>query len=192
MTVECANFTLDWGRNMKKSFKIIMFAKLIVIMVLMNLAVAAGEPYYTDYNYTADSEISLEQQLIGTWRWEADNSFIIVFREDGTMLDGWPWLRTIYNWRAVDGRLIVNGADWNIRFYGDAMFTVARYGQSWNTHTYAWYSDSTEGEPSLMILAIFGIIILIAVGVLVLAGVIVLVVLLLVRRNKRRKQQEQL
>ena len=125
----------------------------------------------------ADSQPPLEQRLIGTWRWENQHSWIVVFREDGTLLDGPPGFRTVYNWQVVDERLFVNGVDWNIRLT-DSTITVTRYGRS--TYTYIWYSDSTEGETSLWLPILVVMFIIIVIGVIVL-------IIVLSRRKKRQK-----
>lgn len=158
---------------MKKTLKIIIISGLIALMLLTNWALATNTTDVTDDAY------SLEQRLIGTWRWENPlSSWIIIFREDGTMLDGPSFLRTSYNWQVVNGRLLVNGVDWNIRIT-DNTITVDRYGR--NTHTYVWYSDSTEGETSLLLLGLIGIVMMIVIGTIV--------TIVLIRRNRRKKRK---
>ncbi|MCL2842964.1 MAG: hypothetical protein FWE28_05780 [Oscillospiraceae bacterium] len=160
---------------MKKTIRTILLLKLVGIMLLANLAIVASATDSID-----PSPVSLEKHLIGTWRWEAtSSSWRIIFREDGTMLDGPSSFRTIYNWQAVNDRLIVNGIDWNIRLTDNAI-TVDRYGQGNNTHTYIWYSDSTEGETSFTFIWLILIVLLIPVGVIVL-------IVVLVRKRKRKQ-----
>ena len=88
---------------MKKALKTILFISVITFILSAYLTVAASEDDPFD--------IPLEQRLIGTWRWEDQYSYIVVFREEGTMLDGPPGLRTLHNWQIVNGRLFVDGAD---------------------------------------------------------------------------------
>jgi len=159
---------------MKKTLKAITLSSIIALIMLANFAIIASAAVPID-----NSQIPLEQRLIGTWRWTNQHSWIIVFREDGTMLDGGPGLRTIYNWMVVNDRLFVNGVDWNIRIT-DSTITVERYGRSTNTNTYVWYSDSTDGETSMWFMAIILIVILAAI-----AGIVVGIVLLCTRKSRR-------
>jgi len=155
-----------------------MFSKLIAFILLANFAIAANS-----VEAIGNSQIPLEQRLIGTWRSELQRSWIVIFREDGTVLDDPPGLCTIYNWQVVNDRLIINGVDWNIHISDNAI-TVDRYGN--RTFTYIWYSYSTEGETSLMFFGIIGIIIIAWIVIIV---VIVTIVLICVRRNRRKEQQ---
>ena len=157
---------------MKRAFTIIKLLTLTAIIVLTNLI-----PIASATNVAAESQISLKQHLIGTWRWEHQHSWILIFREDSTMLDGPPGFRTVYSWQIVDDRLIVDGVDWNIRL-ADNTITIDRYGRS--THTYVWYSDSTEGETTLWLIAFIGIIIAVGIGIFV---------FIFVRRSRRKKRQ---
>ena len=161
---------------MKKILQTIMLSGLIVFILLGSPALAASTAQ-ADTN----SQMPLEWRLIGTWRWEGQHSWIMVFREDGTMLDGPPGLRSTYNWEVVGNSLIVDGADWNIQITGNTI-TVDRYGRSRSRYTYVWYSDSTEGATSSWFLVIIGILILSIAGAVVLS---------VVRRDQRRKRQEQ-
>ena len=162
---------------MKKTFKPALLFNLIVLILLSNLVISASAAD-TAYNV----QIPLEQRLIGTWRWESPNSsWIIVFREDGTMLDGPSFHRTIYNWQVIDDRLIVNGIDWNIRVT-DNTITLDRRGRSHRTYTYVRYSDSTEGETSARIFYIIAAVIVF---------VIVTVSLIAIRVSRRRRQRMQ-
>ena len=164
---------------MKKTRKAILFFGLIVLLLLLNLAVAASATDAADR-----AELPLEERLIGTWRWDSEgSSWLIIFRADGTMLDGPAIFRTSYNWQIVGGRLIVDGIDWNIHM-SDNAFTVARYGQRINTHTYVWYSDSTEGETtSLPIGRIISTALIAGAVILVVAAIILIVAL---RMNQRK------
>jgi len=163
---------------MKKALKTIMFFKLIVLILLANFAIVASATETVD-----NSQIPLEQRLIGTWRSELQHSWIVVFREDGTVLDGPPGFRTIYNWQVINDRLIIDGVDWNIRIT-DNTITVDRYGS--RTFTYIWYSGSTEGETSLMLFGVIGIII---IAWIVIVAVIVIIVLIIAHKNRRKQQQ---
>ena len=164
---------------MKKILKTIVISSLVILILLGNLALAAGAS-----NAAANPTLPLEERLIGTWRWEGQHSWLFIFREDGTILDGPPGLRTIYNWQVVGDRLIVDGVDWNLSIEpmlvlntGDNIsFSVDRFGER---YTYIWYSDSTEGETSSWLLAVFAAVFLVVIGLMV------LIVVRIVRRRKR-------
>ena len=160
---------------MKRIFKILIISKLIALVLFSNLAIALSA---TDT--TEDTENSLEQRLLGTWRWETQHSWVIIFREDGTMLDGTPGMRTTHSWRIVNGRLHVDSEDWNLRINEDTI-TVDRLG---DTFTYIWYSDSTEGETSY-----WGILIILGIVIIIISGVIITIVLVIKRRSRRKTQQ---
>jgi len=162
---------------MKKTLKTIILFSLIALMLLANLAIVASATAAAN-----DSQIPLEQRLVGTWRWESQHSWIVVFRADGTMLDGPRGLRANYNWMVVNDRLFVDGEDWNVRFIDDNMI-LDRLGR---TYIYFWYSDSTEGETSFMLIWIIAIVILAVIGLIVF-----LIVFLIVRKNRRKDQQMQ-
>jgi len=158
---------------MKKTLGIIFLSGVIILLLFANLSVVAGADQPID-----NSQILLEQRLIGTWRWESQHSWIVVFREDGTMLDGPPGLRLIYDWRIVDGRLFIDGEDRNLRITDNAI----TFDRSHGTYTYVWYSDSIEGATSFWLPVIIGIAIL---------AVITIVIVLLARRSRRKNQQMQ-
>ena len=155
---------------MKKILKTIIISNIIAIILLANLAIVSNATSTIDC-----TQSSLEQHLIGTWRWEYQHSWIIVFREDGTMLDGTPLLRTNHNWEIVNDRLFVDGDDWNIRTTANTI-TVDRLG---STYTYIWYSDSTEGGTSHLIVFII-------IGTIAVIGIIVFT---FVRRSRRKRQE---
>ena len=163
---------------MKKTLKTIILFSLIALMLLANLAIVASATAAAN-----DSQIPLEQRLVGTWRWESQHSWIVVFRADGTMLDGPPGMRINYNWMVVNDRLFVDGEDWNVRFIDNNMI-LDRWGT--DTYIYFWYSDSTEGETSFMLIWIIAIVILAVIGLIVF-----LIVFLIVRKNRRKDQQMQ-
>ncbi|MCL2201390.1 MAG: hypothetical protein FWB75_05435 [Oscillospiraceae bacterium] len=156
---------------MKKTLKTILITGLVALVLIANVAIVADTA-------SADTDVSLEERLIGTWRWVDQHSWIVVFREDGTMLDGPPGLRTFYNWMIVNDRLFVNGVDWNLQLTDDTM-SLTRSGV---TYLYVWYSDSTEGEANLLWLIIIPIVIVL---------IIVLVIVLLVRRSRKRRREMQ-
>jgi len=164
---------------MKKTLKMGIFC-IVVVVLLTSLVFVAGA---TEAEFVDESRISLEQRIIGTWRWENQHSWIVVFREDGTMLDGAPLWRSFYNWSVIDDRLIVDGVDWNIRIDGDAI-TVDRYGSSFFTYTYVWYGDSTEGEASFLIFYIIAAIIIFIIAASIVVGIILLVYFGRKNRNK--------
>ena len=159
---------------MIKAFKFFVLSGIIILSLLVP-ATAYAAP-------VDNGQTPLEQRLIGTWRWDTGRSWIMVFREDGTMLDGFPGLRTTYNWQVVNNRLFVNGVDWNIRIT-DNTITLDRYGRS--TYTYVWYSSSTDGDTSLWLLAIIGIMILTAF-----AAIVAVVTWLIIRRRGRQRDQQ--
>ena len=154
---------------MKKIWRSAVLAILIAVLLSTSFALGASD----------NAQAPLDQRLLGTWRWEYQHSWIVVFREDGTLLDGPPILRTTYSWQVVNDRLIVDGVDWNIRFTGDT-FTVDRYGR--NSYTYVWYSASTEGETSYL----FFFILLGVLGVIVF--VVVLIIVLSARKRRRKRE----
>jgi len=160
---------------MKKLFKILIISKLITLVLFSNLVIALNA---TDI--TEDTENSLEQRLIGTWRWEMQHSWIVIFREDGTMLDGSPGMRTPHNWMIFNGRLLIDGEDWNLRIQEDTI-TVDRSGA---TYTYIWYSDSTEGETSH-----WGFLIILGIVIIIICSVTITIVLIFTRRRRRKTQQ---
>jgi len=157
-------------------FKASLLFGLVILISLMSFALVAAAD---------NSQAPLEERLIGTWRWEDQYSWTLIFREDGTVLDGPPGMRTPLNWQVVNDRLIVDGEDWNVRFVGDT-FTADRYfGIS---YTYIWDSDSTEGEASVW--GIVAIILACGAVFVVIAVAIGAVVIVLVRRNKRKAQEQ--
>ena len=162
---------------MKKTMKTILLSSLIVLLLLTSVPAVA-----TAAETAGQTEQPLEERLIGTWRWEGQHSWIMVFREDGTLLDGPPGMRTTYNWQVRGDRLFVNGEDWNIRINRDRI-TVDRLG---STYSYVWYSDSTEGETSWWCFIVGGLIFL-----AVIALIIILIVRSVSRRRKRREQAAQ-
>jgi len=161
---------------MKKTIRLITLFVLISVLLLTTSAIAADA---TEINDSAN--MSPEERLIGTWRWESQHSWIVVFREDGTMLDGPPGIRTTYNWRIIGGRLYVDGVDWDLNFIDENSITMRRDGV---TYLYFWYSDSTEGETSVWIIwVILGVILL------VIAGIVVIIVLVATRASRRKQQR---
>ena len=143
---------------------------MIVLFANFAITASANEPQERE-------PLSLEERLIGTWRWTDQHNWILVFREDGTMIDGSPGLRSTHNWMVLNGRLLVDGADWNVRFTGN-MITLDR---PIGTFSYVWYSSSTDAESGFWILAVIGGIIL-----LVIAGVIVLIVVLVKKSGNKQ------
>ncbi|MCL2379719.1 MAG: hypothetical protein FWC81_02890 [Coriobacteriia bacterium] len=162
---------------MKKVFRLITLSILITFILSASVAIAANTAIAV-----SNSQESIEQQLIGTWQWDYGDYWLLIFREDGTLLDGPPGLRTTYNWQVADGRLFVDGDDWNMRIDGNTL-TLDRFGSD---HTYFWYSDSTEGEESLWALGV------IALGcIFTIAVIAVVIILFFVLRNRRQKQEMQ-
>jgi len=155
---------------MKKTFKTIILFKLIALILLANLVVIASAVEAID-----DSQISLEERLIGTWRWERDGNWRIIFREDGTLLYGLYGLRSLYDWEIVDGRLFIGGIDWNLRM-GDSTITVDQHGG--RTYIFIWVSDSTEGVARQPVP------IPVRIGSLVIVGAIVLAI----QRSRHKKR----
>ncbi|MCL2427420.1 MAG: zinc ribbon domain-containing protein [Oscillospiraceae bacterium] len=160
---------------MKKAIRLSILFLLISLLLLTTSAIAINTIE------TDDMDISLEEHLIGTWRWGTQHSWIVIFREDGTMLDGPPGIRTIYSWQIIDGRLYVDNVDWNLNIVNENTITMFRSG---STHTYIWYSDSTDGETSLWIIWV-----IIGVVLLVIAGIIVTIVLIAVRAGRRKQKK---
>ena len=163
-------------RMSKKIITTCFFVMMLFVNVTFVLANAVDNE--------TDSQIPLEQQLIGTWRWEVMDSWILVFREDGTMIDGVPGFRTEYSWEVVDDRLMVDGIDWNLRWdvrteWPPLAIVVDRYGR--DTYTYVWHSSSTEAETSMWLFWLF---------ISFVVGLIVLVVWLIKRRKKRKESQQ--
>jgi len=156
---------------MKKIFKTAVLIMLITLTLLVNLTIIASATETID-----DSQMSIEERLIGTWIWERGNSWLIIFREDGTLLDGPYGMRRLHDWEIVNDRLLIDGIDWNLRI-NDGSITVDRLGR--RTYTYSWYSDSTEGEARQPIPRP------VVIGFLVVVGAIVLLVV----RSKQRKQR---
>ncbi|MCL2372712.1 MAG: lipocalin family protein [Defluviitaleaceae bacterium] len=157
--------------------KKLILAGFIAIILLASLTPAANATEWRN-----DPQFSLEQHLIGTWRWVSPGNYTIVFREDGVMISGMPGLRIPGNWMVVDNRLIVDGEDLNIRIVDDSII-LDRLG---STFIYEWYSDSTEGEASLRTFMIIGIVAIVFVLAFV-VGIIVLIVVLVIRRGKKRE-----
>lgn len=160
---------------MKRVLKSVLLLSLITLISIVGFALAAGAT-------TDNSQAPLEERLIGTWRWEDQHSWTLIFREDGTVLDGPPGMRTPYNWSVVNDRLIVDGEDWNVRITDNTLTADRYFGIS---YTYNWYSDSTEGEAS-----IWGIVLACGAVFVVIAAVIGAVVFVLVRRSRRKAQQQ--
>jgi hypothetical protein len=160
-------------KMIKKILKAIILTSLISFLFQGTLVNAASTT-----NVINDSEIPLEEFLIGTWRWTTMDSWVVIFREDNTMLDGPPGLRTVYSWQIINDRLFVDGDDWNLRITNNTI-TVDRLS---STYTYVWYSDSTEGETSLWLLGI------VTIFIIVIIGIIVLIIVLISRRKKRRTE----
>jgi len=162
---------------MKKIFKVIILSFLAISILAPSVAMATNTVVAV-----SNSQESIEQQLIGTWRWHDGDYWILIFRADGTVLDGPPGMRTTYSWHIAGDRLIVDGEDWNMRLDGD-MLTVNRFG---STHTYFWYSDSTEGEESL-----WGIGIILGGCFFTLVVIAIAIILFFVLRNRKQKKDMQ-
>lgn len=155
-----------------------LFLALVALVLLLQVSPALQ---VTAIGVGTQGEVSLEEHLIGTWRWETSSSWLVIFREDGTMLDGPPGLRTIYQWQIVNGRLMVDGVDWNLRI-GEDSITLDRYGR--NIYRYVWYSDATEGDTSFWLIWV-----ILAVIVLIIVVPTVLITRIIVRRKNRKKQE---
>ena len=151
---------------MKKMLKIGVWISVIFLVLFSGFTIAASaDEVYPD----ADTEpISLEELLIGTWRWTDTNSYIIVFRPDGTGISGFPGLRFELVWHVDNGRLFIDGLDQNIRIDDDTI-TIDRF-FSGTTYTYFRYSYETDASTSGWLLAVIGFVLL---GFL--AGVVVLI-----------------
>ena len=175
---------LKGERIMKKTIKIIVLSGLMAIILLANFTTVATALAVASPSTIGRANAPLEQQLIGTWRWNDSPSWIVVFREDGTMLDGTSIWRTTFNWRVVNDRLLIDGVDWNVRIVGDTM-TLDRHGFN-TTYTYTWYSHSTEGETSGLIWLIL------LIFFLVLIAVITIVVIIVVRTSIKNNKQRQM
>jgi len=151
---------------MKKILKHVVLVILIAVVLFANFGIgaSASEP--------------LEEMLIGTWRWDTNSSWIVVFRPDGTGVDGLPGFRTEFTWHVTNDRLFMDGEDTNIRISGDRM-TLGRLG---STYTYIWDSDATEAETSIWLI----VTILILLFVVLPVGLIILIIVLVRRRRRRR------
>jgi hypothetical protein len=156
--------------------KIKIFVILATFLLIGAVSVSATE---------SNSQLPLEQRLIGTWQWDGPSDWVIIFREDGTLLDGTALFRNQHSWRVADERLIIDGIDWNIRFNGDT-FTVNRHGFS-GEYTYFWYSDSVEGETSFLFVGVLAIIFLVIVAF---AVIIIVSAIVLSKRSEQRSIQQ--
>ena len=162
---------------MKKLFKLIILSTFTISLLSANVAFASNAVTIAN-----DSQSSIEEQLIGTWRWEDQHSWLLVFSEDGTVLDGPPGMRVNYNWQIVDGRLLIDGADQNMRIDGNTL-TLDRLG---STYTYNWYSASTEAEESFWALGIIALGCIAAIVVIVIA-----IIVFFVLRSRKQKEEMQ-
>jgi len=161
----------------KKLFKLIILSTFAISLLSANVAFASNAVTIAN-----DSQSSIEEQLIGTWRWEDQHSWLLVFSEDGTVLDGPPGMRVNYNWQIVDGRLLIDGADQNMRIDGNTL-TLDRLG---STYTYNWYSASTEAEESFWALGIIALGCIAAIVVIVIA-----IIVFFVLRSRKQKEEMQ-
>jgi len=82
----------------------------------------------------ATNTVTLEtgaSQLIGTWIWEDDDSWIYVFNADGTGLGGFGPNRDAFNWHVHGNTVFMDplilGENWNFEVAGDALTMVATY-----------------------------------------------------------------
>jgi len=152
-----------------------------ILLVIIIVLILAGS--FTIIASTDDGDLqtillgeSLEEFLIGTWHF-TDTDWILVFREDGTLIDGLPGMRRTSTWQVIYGRLLVDNRDWNLRVSGDKI-TVDRLS---GTYSYIWYSDSTEAVTEMWF---FGVLIIAVLAII--ACIVVLMVTLVSLRNRMR------
>jgi len=151
---------------MKKILKNVILLSLIAVVL------------FTGFGISASASEPLEEMLIGTWRWDTGDSYILVFRPNGTGVSGVPGIRVSFDWHVINDRLLMDGEDTNIRISGNRI-TLDRIG---STYTYIRYSDATEVETGIWLLVTILIILFIVLPI----GIIVLIIVL-VRRSRRRR-----
>jgi len=164
---------------MRKTLKIGMLASLLAVMLFAGLASSVSATSNGTARQGSTAQQPLEEMLVGTWRWVNINSYILVFRPDGTGASGFPGLRIGFVWSVVDGRLFVDGVDQNIRVDGN-MITLDRLN---DVYTYRRYSDATDISTDFTALIVIGVIVLVLI-----VGTIVLVVVLVSRSARRSRQ----
>lgn len=157
---------------MKKISK--FFVLLIVLPILLSSIVA----FAIELPQEDDVSQSLEDILIGTWRWETSHSWTVVFRADGTGVDGSPGLRSEFVWHVDNDRLFFNGTDVNLRVHNDIIIFERFSGTS---YTYFRYSDNTDATASpvwpFLLLGLF---------ILLLPIVVIIFIVSRVRRKRRQ------
>ena len=178
---------LSGGNMIKKTLKIGAIAWVIAAVAMLVASLGVNVNARTELVWTpapvgapapAPAPQPLEQMLVGTWRWTGGESYILVFRPDGTGLSGIPGLRTGFAWSVRDGRLFVDGVDQNIRVEGNNITLDRIVG----THTYFFYSSDTDAATSWTVFIVIGVLILLFV-----VGMIVLVVVLIIKLSRRNR-----
>jgi len=156
--------------------------RILKVGVVVCLMVAALSMAFATTASANRANMPLEQMLVGTWRWDETSAWIVVFRPDGTGVDGMPGLRTEFNWHVRDGRLFWDGVDTNFRGNHNAI-TLDRLG---STYTYLRYSDSYDATTSLWLI----ITILVIVFLVLPIGVIILIVVLIKRKKRKNTEND--
>ncbi|MCL2562481.1 MAG: hypothetical protein FWE08_00370 [Oscillospiraceae bacterium] len=153
---------------------------LYLIAVMLSASFALGASANGSYPQENAEPSALEELLVGTWRWETSDSWLIMFRPDGTGVDGPPGLRTRFVWHVENDRLFIDGTDYNIRIHGDTI-TLDRF-FSRTSYTYIRHSDETDLATSFWLFIVLGPVF---IG---LPALIIVLVVRAVRRRKRRRE----
>jgi len=157
---------------MRKLTKTLVTFAIVVLALSMLLGISSIA------QTNDEQQPSLENMLIGTWRWESTRSWIFVFRPDGTGVCGMPGMRTSFTWHVIGNDLFIDNANTNISISGNSI-TVNRFGRT-TRYTYIRYSDSYNVSASLWLP------IVLIVGI----GAIITTVVVLSRKRKRRRNEE--
>ena len=54
--------------------------------------------------------LEVDEDLVGTWAWDIDDSFTYIFSDDGTLVRGFDGLEDEYNWGTEDGEHLMIGS----------------------------------------------------------------------------------
>lgn len=134
--------------------------------------------------------------LYGRWLWDGNSSWVMHFLPGNLLLDGHEGEQIERRWDIVNGRLFVDGHDWEINLFGcHTFFTVNRhdYGSDSTFYIRDWnyaYPDWDSDYEYEIIVTLIGLIILGALCLLCLSPFVVIIILIALLAGKRSKKDQ--
>lgn len=130
--------------------------------------------------------------LYGGWMWDANPAWEMYFYSDGTLLDGYIGSQVERHWRVTNGRLFVDGQEWEIHISPcHSSFSIYRSDFGFNTYFRDSFHFSPDFDTEVTIVAMLIMLAMVVVaGLICLTPFVIIIILIALLAGKRSKKDQ--